>query len=279
MDSEARSREARARAERALIELALAFGDHADELIVIGGLNPDFLTPDAPVQHLGTTDVDILLELGFVWDRDDLDFSWLEPALRAGGFEPRSVDAWQWLRVDDDSLVRVDLLCDVMDSPDQSIALPGAEGVTAKNLAGPSGALVEPVTRGLDVDDVVRRRWPDAPSFVTLRFASLGGYLLAKASALTSRHLEKDSYDLMYVIQFNPGGPDGAAEAIRSALEVETVHHRHGLHVRSALQSFVTGNSSERFARQMVLSGDTATTEQLVLDARRGAERVLARLG
>jgi len=270
-----RSRASRARAEHALVELGIAFGKHAQELIVIGGLNPDFLAPAAPVPHLGTTDVDILLELGFNYDRDDLNFSWLEPALRTAGFLPMGIDAWQWKRNDHDAIVRIDILCDVADSPDQKIALPGATDVTAKNLAGPSGALSEPVTRTLDLDDESRRAHPDAPTTVTLRFASLGGYLLAKASACVGRGLTKDAYDLMFVVLYNELGPQGAGDAIAQALKRPAAHHNHRADTIAALGRFdPPGTYSAAFADQMQLSGDDSTNAQLINDARRGAQIV-----
>lgn len=278
MDTDERSREARARAERALVELALAFGTHAQDLIVIGGLNPDFLAPNAPVPHLGTTDVDILLELGYIWDRDDLNFSWLAPALKQAGFEPKTIDAWQWLRDVDDAVVRIDILCDVADSQDQAIALPGTREVSAKNLLGRSGALASPVLRELTVDAASRNAYPDAGESITLRFASLGGYLLAKSSALVTRKLPKDAYDLLYVVLFNPEGPRGAARAIENAILEETSHFDQRANIVAALRGFETHEYAEWFAEQMQLSGDDSSLRQLLDEARRGAAFVLREL-
>lgn len=64
--AEERSAEARARAERALVLLVDTIGDEDVPLIVLGGLVPATLTRaengvTATSQHLGTTDVDVLL--------------------------------------------------------------------------------------------------------------------------------------------------------------------------------------------------------------------------
>jgi len=89
LDSEReRSPEARDFAEEALVRLALAMGPHSCKLVIIGGLNPGFLTVSPPVPHLGTTDIDVLLEVGFVYDRDEMDFAWLEEGLRVAAFTP-----------------------------------------------------------------------------------------------------------------------------------------------------------------------------------------------
>ena len=74
MDIEPRSRGARERAEEALIRLAVALGERSTDVVIIGGLNPDFLVSGPPVSHLGTTDVDVLVEVGVHYDREDLDF-------------------------------------------------------------------------------------------------------------------------------------------------------------------------------------------------------------
>ncbi|MFY9487485.1 MAG: hypothetical protein WAP35_02150 [Solirubrobacterales bacterium] len=50
---------------------------------------------------------------------------------------------------------------------------------------------------------------------MAVRVAGLGGYLLAKASALHSRALAKDYYDFAYVLIHNrAGGPAAAADLI-----------------------------------------------------------------
>ena len=51
---------------------------------------------------------------------------------------------------------------------------------------------------------------------VSARFAGLQGYLLAKATALRDRGLDKDYYDFTYVAAYNRlGGPAEAARALR----------------------------------------------------------------
>jgi hypothetical protein len=59
-----RSPAARARAETALVRLVHEMGDEAPFLVVLGGLVPAVLARDTTgviPEHLGTTDVDVLL--------------------------------------------------------------------------------------------------------------------------------------------------------------------------------------------------------------------------
>ena len=187
------------------MRFALLAADHLDEFVVIGGLNPDFLAPGSPVPHSGTTDVDLLFEIGFAYDRDEYDFAWLDRLFKNEGFSSRHPDGWRWDAVFGETKIRLDLLCDVPDYPGQAIALPGATVAATKNFTGPAPALIAPITRLVTVPSAIMETMPGAPASVALRFANLGGYLLAKAAAVRSRGLEKDLYDLLFVI-LSPGG-------------------------------------------------------------------------
>lgn len=280
MASELRSRAARDRAEAALARFALLAAGHLDEFVVIGGLNPDFLAPAAPVPHSGTTDVDLLFEIGFVYDRDEYDFVWLERLLENEGFLSQNSDGWRWDAVLGDAKIRLDLLCDVPDHPGQAIALPGATNAATKNFAGPAPALIAPITREITVPPAEREATPDAPSRVALHFANLGGYLLAKAAAARSRGLEKDLYDLLFVTLYNSGGPQGTAMAVGEQLG--RLPDPQG--ARASIVEAMTGctdpatSGARAFARNMIDSGDDATEAQLRQDAAFAASRFLAAL-
>jgi hypothetical protein len=239
--------------------------------VVIGGLNPDFLAPNAPTAHQGTTDVDLLFELEMIFDRENQDFSWLDDLLAQPMFTERTGSSgWQWNAILGEALVRFDILCDVADSPGQTLALPGAQFAAAQNLSGPAAALINPVRRMLPVSNRVKSDYPDAPDTVALTFASLGGYLAAKSSALLSRRLSKDAYDLMYVVLYNPDGPQGAAVAAAGMGEFESI-------VRSAVGSYLSTGSerANQFARTMIEAGDDSTEAQLEVDATVGAQRFI----
>jgi hypothetical protein len=274
---EARTRESRARAEEALVRFALLAGEHARDFVVIGGLNPDFLAPESPVPHQGTTDVDLLFELGFVYDRDDLNFAWLDDALLRGGFvESQGYAGWQWTGILGDAKVRLDLLCDVADSPGQTVELPGATEAAAQNLNGPAAALHDPVSRSFAVPNSVRDNFPDSPQQVDLRFASLGGYIAAKSAALLARQKEKDAYDLMFVIMYAPGGPRAAAIAARQA-RVPDGRPQVSETIRSAVSQFSESSSdmTSTAVRVLMDAGDESEEEQLRSDVSVASRRFL----
>lgn len=258
-----RSRSSRGLAERALVRLALMVGDHADALTVIGGLNADLLTsaPDS-APHQGTLDVDLLLRISLLIDRDQDDFAWLERGLRAAGFVPSRPDrAWQWEVAVDGVPVRIDVLCDVPDKRDQEIALPGSSEVTAKNVEGPAPAQHDIVVRELHVDDLdlAGLELSGAPvASLSLRFAGLGGYLHAKAAAILGRREDRDRYDLAFVLLHNrAGGPAAAARAAFDALPSEAFSD-HAAVFRAALRTLTNIDTDGPwvYAAQRIADGE-----------------------
>jgi len=80
-----RSRQARQLAERALVRLVAAYGG-IPEFVLLGGLVPDLLCSEAADRHVGTTDVDIQVDLEI--QGGAVNAVRLEGALRAAGTAP-----------------------------------------------------------------------------------------------------------------------------------------------------------------------------------------------
>jgi hypothetical protein len=203
-----RSPEARALAEEALLRLLVALeGRHADVvvLVVLGGLVPEVLTrgqaESVPV-HLGTSDVDI--HVSFVTE-PGRDLSSLEAALDGAGFEPDRRDAggWRWRIVIGGAPVKVEFLCDRDDlHANQPVALPGCHRLTAANLRG-TGFVARDCT-----EEELSGKINGKSVTVMAKYAGLEGYLMAKACAVRHRGLDRDFYDLVFVLLYNrAGGP------------------------------------------------------------------------
>jgi hypothetical protein len=205
-----RSRAARDLAETALVRLVHVLGDHADRIIVLGGLVPDILSrerPDAPV-HIGTTDVDVLVTLDVMEDG----FGHLESALQMIGFEPDpKKDGWRWHGKISGAWVKFEVLCDLEDQPTGAVVKsPEAERLRAANLRG-TGYVAEDFTEEAIAGTLGSGERVD----VRVRFAGLHGYLMSKAFALWQRGAEKDYYDFVYVLLYNAeGGPAEVAAAL-----------------------------------------------------------------
>lgn len=265
-----RSREARTLAEEALVRLVVAAGPDAQRLVVIGGLTPDVhADPNAP-KHMGTIDVDVLLEVGFVYDRDELDFAWLERALVQSSFRPYNAgNGWRWRISISDVPVILDLLCDAFDNQHQEIALPGTSEVTAMNLAGPAPAAVDVVRRSLPVPSDLQD--DGVPAYIDVRFTGLGGYLLAKAAAAVGRKKDKDFYDFAYMVAYNDqGGPVGAAHAVSTVVGSRAWLTRNPeIDLAELTLNFSTPESPGpmAFAREMIRAGSALDANVLAQDA------------
>lgn len=228
-----------------------AAGEHWKDLVVVGGLVPDLIV-DTDEVHQGTNDVDLVLDLGVVYDRDELDFGWLEAALTEGGFVPRDPGGdWNWVTDVEGEAVVLQLLVDVDDSLQLPIVLPGAPRVNAMNIQGPRPALAS-----AQIVTIAGR---------AARVATLGSYLAAKAAAIVGRDEPKDLYDFAFVlIQSERAEPGRAAQAVR-----EVVEHDRLLLVLTACASFSSrdADGSAAYAQLASAAGVQDEPEALALDA------------
>ncbi len=233
---------------------------------MIGGLVPDSLVQRAEVAHQGTTDVDVALSVGFVYDRDEQSFAWLESGLRTAGFVPdeRTGAGWRWIATVRGVAVRLELLCDVEGEVPGVIGLPGCVVAGAANLHGPGAAIEGSRTVSLRVPDELGGGNTD------VRFASLSGYVVAKAAAIASRGLDKDLYDFAYVLIHNAeGGARQAAAALLARPDAAEILLRYGPEIRAAVELFTEGSrtAARTYAEEMVMAGSGTAVDVLVEDA------------
>jgi len=208
---EQRSRETRARAETALVRLLHALGDDDVFLVVLGGLAPAVLASNEAFvpEHLGTTDVDVLL----ITHVDlDADLGAVERALEQLDFKPDpSEDGWRWRGPIEGVPVKLEFLCDLPDHREGEVIRPsGCRALSAQNLRGTGY-----VARDFAWEELSGELADGTVATVRVRFAGLEGYLLSKCVAARIRAATKDYYDLVYVLQHNrAGGPEQAAHRL-----------------------------------------------------------------
>lgn len=208
---EQRTRATRARAELALVRLAHELRDEDVFLVVLGGLVPDVLTAGDGLipEHLGTTDVDVLL---ITHVEPDADLGGVERALERIEFEPSETeDGWRWRGRVDGAPVKLEFLCDLPDHREHDAIRPrGCTKLAAANLRG-TGYVAHDFTHQQLVGDLA----DGTRVKVSVRFAGLDGYLLSKCVAVRTRAAAKDYYDLAYVLLHNrAGGPEAAARSL-----------------------------------------------------------------
>ena len=289
-----RSRDARALAQRAMVALFWELRDTSIRPIVLGGLVPEVLAgadrEEAP-DHMGTNDVDLLVafhvddsshrpangesdvaKTGGGDEADDdgnhePDLGPLEAALKAAGLVPDpKIGGWRWIARVDGYAVKVEFLCDRDDVQDKAVIRP--RGCTNLRFANLRGAGY--VARDF-VEENVTDRLPNGTSAtVTVRFAGLQGYLLAKLAALLDRQLDKDHYDLVYVLLHHKAGtgPRGAADALLAgpfARDLPSLRNR--FRELAARFSGTHDHGPAAYAKQLTLVYPDADRATLIQDA------------
>ena len=204
-----RSRAARVAAETALVRVVHHYGK-LPEFVVLGGLVPELLCAASSLQHAGTTDVDVQVDLEIAGG--SIGAVRLERALLNAEFEPDDTHVWRWeaQALESPAVVRFELLADLDDKPDQStLVFDRCDRLGAVNLRGSRFAALD-----LEVRELSAKIGGDLYT-VEVNVSGLGGFILAKARAAYSRRRRKDWYDIAFVLLHNDaGGPDEAAAAV-----------------------------------------------------------------
>lgn len=262
-DEAARSREARASAEAALVRVVHHYGSKP-EFVVLGGLVPQLLCSTSDYEHAGTTDVDVQVNLEVA--TGSVNSRRLERALRNAEFEPEGTRAWRWTAPGRTarSVVKFELLADLDDvGAQETILFDDCEALGAVNLRGTGFA-----SRDVEVR-TLRARIGGQPYTADVNVTGLAGFLLAKAAAARERRLRKDWYDMAFVLLNNDaGGPAAAAAVVRERFGKEL-----GGRVRTAIDDLLanfanpTDQGPRAFVEQMVADHPDADREQLATDA------------
>jgi hypothetical protein len=203
-----RSRAARQLAERALVRLVREYGE-VPEFVLLGGLVPDLLCSGATHRHIGTIDVDVQVDLEI--QGGTVNGARLEAALTAVGFHPDTQKVWRWR---DESapgmVVKIEFLADLDDVQNElTVSFDQCDALGAVNLRGTGFAAKDWALTTITTDV------GSEPVSVEVRVATLPAYLLAKIHAAHGRGLEKDWYDIAYVLLHNDeGGPGVAARRV-----------------------------------------------------------------
>lgn len=192
-----------------------AFGSFKESLRLIGGLVPRYLAPAEPA-HIGTTDVDIVLDVQVLLAGDD--YSSLREQLKKAGFQrfekDGKVSTWQWQLVVNGVPVVVEFLVN-SDNPNEKGLVPlDGEEISACRIpyAG--------MAKDWFVTHTIRFERPDGAgiSMETIRHADAAAFVALKALAMKYRHEPKDVADLVHVLRNYDGAPASIAEQYAARL-------------------------------------------------------------
>jgi hypothetical protein len=197
-------------------------GMAAKHLVIVGGLVPPLLVPQAAEAHIGSADIDLCLSLAITGGATREYYHSIEEAL-APYFEPERSSGFRWRKKD--SAPGLPLVLDFLApaTEDDTLLTDGTralDGETAAKNAGPrlrpfpirAGGLVDEdaLSRTLEGIQLVYRR--RARADVTIRYAGPVGFLAAKADALAGRNDSKDGYDVSWwCLNARPSGAEVAA--------------------------------------------------------------------
>lgn len=208
--------------ERTLVTLLRGLGPWKTSIYLIGGLVPRYLfaenVGEGDAAHIGTTDVDIVLNLEVMADIEA--YNRLEENLKKMEFERGRNDEGReqnhrWFRkVENGVTVVIDLLCEGMEGG-KPFALPKAAGrLSALKIPGVhlvfNDYMEVPIRAELLEEGGI--------STETVRVAGLTSFLILKAIAFDERNEEKDSYDIIYALSRFDGGPAAAARVFSDKL-------------------------------------------------------------
>lgn len=192
--------------EIAFVALLRAFGSLKNDLRLVGGLVPRYLTPSQPPdvpEHTGTTDVDVVLNITVLAAKGTYDK--LKRQLKDGGFvryqpDPkRPVSSWQWVYHAGGTPIVVEFLHHT-DDPRKSSCLVEIDGedVSACQI------LYAGIAHDWFEEKEIVVELPNNGGIVkeTIRYADAVAFIVLKALAFKTRHERKDASDLIHVMRY-----------------------------------------------------------------------------
>lgn len=269
-------------------------GPWKDSIYLVGELVPRYLVaarPPAVPAHAGTMDVDVVIDLKLLAETEA--YRSLEHNFKKLGFERAENEnqqklSWRWqVRTESGALMVLELLADAPEVAGGRVQpLPMGGAISALNI--PHAAIV------FDMHQIaeVRAELLGENGLATerIKHADLVSFSCLKAFAFDQRFERKDAHDLIYALEYAPGGMDAAAAAFRAGRG-----GRHGAVVEEALailrRRFADDAQTEGFRKdgpvavakfELGESDDPVLREARALRQRRASDvidQLLARLG
>jgi len=201
-------------AERVLLDVWSRLGVFHSHLVLVGGLAPRYLVPQAECEgkgisrHCGTMDVDLAVSLAVA---DLRTYASIRKTLIGSlGFQPGqnrlgNEQRHSFRKEVGDAVVILDFLTTAYDGPVERVRAV-EDSLSAIQVEGLGLALRAPLEIAVQ-GELLEDGWVETE----LRVCRLIPFVVLKALALKQRGERKDAYDLVYVIRYAAGGPAGVA--------------------------------------------------------------------
>lgn len=196
-------------------------GMAAKHLVIVGGLVPPLLVPQAADAHIGSADIDLCLSLAITEGATREYYKSIEKIL-APHFELESASGFRWRK--QEGAPGLPLLVDFLApaAEHDTLLANGTRALDEKIAAQNAGPRLRPLpirARGLIDEDAQSRTLegvqlvyrPGTRADVQIRYTGPVGFLAAKADALTGRDDSKDGYDVSWwCLNARPSGAEVA---------------------------------------------------------------------
>ena len=266
------SEQAVAAAHSVLLELVHLLGEYRDSIVLIGGMVPRLLIPQAEEAHIGTLDVDLTLDHRRF---EEAGYRTVHELLTSRGYERDDQQPFIYRRRFNlegrPVTVQVDLLSGEYGGTGRSRRTQRVQDVRPRKARAADLAFEQP----LDVE--ISGALPDGgQDSASVRVATIVPFLIMKGMALRDRLKEKDAYDIYYCLRHYPGAPDTILNAFGPYAENNLV--KEGLECIGA--KFASPDHvGPKHVADFLEIGNSADREQLQRDAYERVAHVLENLG
>lgn len=203
-----------------LIEVGQILGSFRDKFLVAGGAVPWLLLNNEDMPHIGTNDVDLILDAE-VLDGDDEYAELVTTLIERGCVQDAAGRRFQLVRevCPADGGTPIKIVIDFLIPQDAKIAKNRPSLIDNFSVIRADGAGLALQFR--EIIDIGGPMPEGGINRVCIAVASIPAFLVMKGFALGNRLKTKDAYDIYYCVRNYPGGPNALAEACRALLEHE----------------------------------------------------------
>ena len=193
-----------------MLELTRILGAYRDNIVVIGGMVPRYLAPDAEEPHIGTTDVDLALDHRHISAEG---YRLIHNLLASHAYVQDTGQPFIYRRqvnVDgNDITVQIDLLSGEYGGTGKSRRTQKVQDARPRKARGVDLVFDQPVS--IEITGILPGGAKDK---AVIKISGIIPFIVMKAMAMQDRLKAKDPYDIYYCLLYFPGGPQRIVELL-----------------------------------------------------------------
>ncbi len=200
-----------------LVKMGQILGSYKGKFAVVGGAVPWLLLENEDMAHVGTLDIDIVLNAAAL--KDEAEYKDLIEGLMQNGYSQRTeLKKFQLVRQVDpkDGGPPIDVIVDFLMPRD--VQLTKHKPALIDNFAVQRADGAELALQFYQMVAIDGAMPAGGKNRVEIAIASIAALLAMKGYAIQNRHKQKDAYDIYYCIRNYPGGPEELAKDCKPLL-------------------------------------------------------------